>query len=177
MRFAEMVKEARLKAGFSQRGLAEKLVTAQKPDGVWSTYIGQIEKGDKVPSDEVCIKLSEVLQLDSDEVLLAAYEAKVGSELGRVLFGKMIRSLRDPVVSQLLSSKEPLDPMLLEALADPETRSLLEDQPWLEAVARVRKTQKKRDLLGLLALVEAMDDKQWGAIMGIIETMGLELPR
>ena len=136
MLFAEIVKEARLKAGFSQRGLAEKLVTAQKPDGVWSTYIGQIEKGDKVPSDEVCIKLSEVLQLDSDEVLLAAYEAKVGSELGRALFGKMIRSLRDPVVSHLLASKEPLDPMLLEALADPETRSLLEDQPWLEAAAR-----------------------------------------
>ena len=64
MQFAEIVKEARLQARLSQRGLAEQLTTAQKPDGVWATYVGQIEKGDKVPSDEVCIKLAEVLQLD-----------------------------------------------------------------------------------------------------------------
>lgn len=176
MQFAEIVKEARLQARLSQRGLAEQLTTAQKPDGVWATYIGQIEKGEKVPSDEVCIKLAEVLELDASEVLLAAYEAKAGSEEGRELFGKMTRSLADPVIRQLLASKESLDPALLDALADPETRSLLGDQSWLDAVSRARKMQKKRDLLGLLALVGAMDDKQWGAIMGIIETMGLEPP-
>ncbi len=176
MQFAEMVKEARLQARLSQRGLAEQLVTAQKPDGVWATYIGQIEKGDKVPSDEVCIKLAEVLELDSSVVLLAAYQAKAGSEQGRELFAKMARSLTDPVVSKLLASEEPLDPAILEALVDSDTRSLLGDQSWLDAIARARKTQKKRDVLGMLALVEAMDDKQWSVIMGMIETMGLELP-
>ena len=75
MQFAEMIKGARLQTRLSQRGLAEQLITAQKPEGVWATYIGQIEKGEKVPSDEVCIKLAEVLELDSSEVLLAAYEA------------------------------------------------------------------------------------------------------
>jgi transcriptional regulator with XRE-family HTH domain len=176
MQFANMIKEARLKARLSQRGLAGQLVTAKKPDGVWATYIGQIEKGEKVPSDEVCIKLAEVLELDSSEVLLAAYEAKAGSDEGRRLFGKMARSLTDPVVSQLLNSKEPLDPALLEALANPEIRSLLGDQQWLDAISRARKTQKKRDVLGLLALVEAMNDKQWGGLMSILEGMGLELP-
>ena len=122
MQFAEIVKEARLQARLSQRGLAEQLTTAQKPEGVWATYVGQIEKGDKVPSDEVCIKLAEVLELDPDVVLLAAYQAKASSQEGRDLFAKMARSLTDPVVNQLLASEEPLAPSVLEALADADTR-------------------------------------------------------
>jgi transcriptional regulator with XRE-family HTH domain len=62
MRFADMIKDARLDERISQRALAEQLKTAQKPDGVWATYVGQIEKGEKVPSDEVCVKLAEVLK-------------------------------------------------------------------------------------------------------------------
>lgn len=176
MQFAEMIKEARLQAHLSQQGLAEQLVTTRKPKGVWATYIGQIEKGEKVPSDEVCIKLAEVLELDPNRVLIAAYEAKASSEEGRALYGKMMRSLSDPVVNKLLSSKEPLDPSLLGVLSNPEILALLGDQPWLKTVVRARKNQKERDVLGLLALVEAMDDKQWDMIMGIIGTWNLEPP-
>ena len=176
MQFAEMIKEARSRAHLSQQGLAAQVVTARKPNGVWATYIGQIEKGEKVPSDEVCIKLAEVLELDYNRVLIAAYEAKAGSEEGRALYGKMMRSLSDPVVNKLLSSEEPLDPALLGVLSNPEIAALLGDQPWLEAVARARKKQKERDVLRLLALVEAMDDKQWDMIMGIIGTWNLEPP-
>ena len=176
MQFAEMIKEARLQAHLSQQGLAKQLITARRPNGVWATYIGQIEKGEKVPSDEVCIKLAEVLELDSNRVLIAAYEAKAGSEEGRALYGKMMRSLSDPVVNKLLSSEEPLDPALLEVLSNPEIAALLGDQPWLEAGARARKKQKERDVLGLINLVEAMDDKQWNMIMGIIDTWGLKPP-
>ena len=146
-----MIKGARLQTRLSQRGLAEQLITAQKPEGVWATYIGQIEKGEKVPSDEVCIKLAEVLELDSSEVLLAAYEAKAGSEEGRALFAKMARSLADPVVRQLLASKEPLKPALLDALADAETQSLLSDRAWLDAIGKARKMQNKRDVLAWLS--------------------------
>ena len=135
MQFAEIVKEARLQAHLSQQRLAEQLVTARRPKGVWATYIGQIEKGEKVPSDEVCIKLAEVLELDTNTVLIAAYEAKASSEEGRALYGKMMRSLSDPVVNKLLSSKEPLDPALLGLLSNPEIVALLGDQSWLEAVA------------------------------------------
>jgi transcriptional regulator with XRE-family HTH domain len=73
MQFAEMIKKARKQADLSQRGLAKLLISSKKPDGVWATYVGQIEKGEKIPSDDVCIKLAEVLHLDSDMVLLAAY--------------------------------------------------------------------------------------------------------
>ena len=139
MQFAEIVNEARLQARLSQRGLAEQLTTAQKPDGVWATYVGQIEKGDKVPSDEVCITLAEVLELDPDVVLLAAYQAKASSQEGRDLFAKMARSLTDPVVNQLLASEEPLAPSVLEALADADTRSLLADsRGWGRSPGRAR---------------------------------------
>ena len=176
MQFAEMIKEARLQAQLSQQGLAEQLVTTRRPKGVWATYIGQIEKGEKVPSDEVCIKLAEVLELDSNTVLIAAYEAKASSEEGRALYGKMMRSLSDPVVNKLLSSEQPLDPALLGVLSNPEIVALLGDQPWLERVVRARKNQKERDVLSLLALVEAMDDRQWNMIRGLIDTWGLEPP-
>jgi transcriptional regulator with XRE-family HTH domain len=176
MQFAEMIKGTRLQARLSQRGLAEQLITAQKPEGVWATYIGQIEKGEKVPSDEVCIKLAEVLELDSSEVLVAAYEAKAGSEEGRALFAKMARSLADPVVRQLLASKEPLEPALLDALADVETQALLSDRAWLDAISKARKKQKKRDVLAWLSLGVTMDDKQWGALTAVMGTMGLDPP-
>lgn len=171
MQFAKMIKEARLQAHLSQQRLAEQLVTARRPKGVWATYIGQIEKGEKVPSDEICTKLAEVLGLDSNKVLLAAYEAKASSEEGRAIYGKMMRLLSDPVVNKLLSSKEPLDPALLELLSNPKIVALLRDQPWLEAVTRVHENQKERDVLSLLALVEAMDDKQWNMIMPLIESL------
>ena len=176
MQFAEMIKEARLQAQLSQQRLAEQLVTTRRPKGVWATYIGQIEKGEKVPSDEVCIKLAEVLELDSNTVLIAAYEAKASSEEGRALYGKMMRSLSDPVVNKLLSSEEPLDPALLGVLSNPEIAALLGDQPWLEAVIRARKNQKERDVLGLLKKAEAMNDTQWDTIMGIIATWDLKPP-
>ena len=176
MQFAEMIKEARLQAHLSQQGLAKQLVTARRPKGVWATYIGQIEKGEKVPSDEVCIKLAEVLELDSNRLLIAAYKAKAGSAEGCALYSKMMRLMSDPVVNKLLSREEPLDPALLEVLSNPEIAALFGDQPWLEAVARAHKKQQERDVLGLLSLVDVMDDKQWRMIMGIIDTWGLERP-
>lgn len=173
MQFANMIKEARSQADLSQRGLAKLLITSQKPDGVWPTYVGQIEKGEKIPSDDVCIKLAEVLELDSDMVLLAAYQAKAGSKEGRALFDKMVRIIADPVARRLLDGNEALDPSLLEAVADADVRSLLKDQPWVAAITQARKARKNREILKLLPIVEAMNDKQWAAMKQILETMKL----
>ena len=128
MQFAEMIKKARKQADFSQRGLAKLLISSKKPDGVWATYVGQIEKGEKIPSDDACTKLAEVLHLDSDIGLLATYQAKIGSKEGRNLFMKMAQLMNDPVVNQL-ASKEPLKPNLIKALTNAEVRSLLNDKP------------------------------------------------
>ena len=108
-------------------------------------------------------------------VLLAAYQAKAGSKEGRNLFMKMAQLMDDPVVNQL-ASKEPLEPNLLEALADAEVRSLLNDKPWVSATIRARKARKNREILKLLPIVEAMNDKQWTAIKQILETMKLKPP-
>ena len=85
MKFAELIREARKKVGLSQGGLAQQMRTAKRPEGVWPTYVGQIEKGEKVPSEEMCVRLAKVLELDTTEILLAAYEARADSEEARDL--------------------------------------------------------------------------------------------
>jgi transcriptional regulator with XRE-family HTH domain len=176
MEFAAIVKRARQAARLSQRELAEQLKTTQKPEGVWATYVGQIEKGEKVPSDEVCLKLAEVLELDTQEVLLAAYQARTDSEEARILFKKMDRVLTDPVVNRLLSTEKSLDPHILEALADGDVRAALSTAEWQQMLGWAYRMRKKRDILSLLALVEAMNDKQWEGLMSILEGMGLKPP-
>lgn len=173
MKFADMVREARRKAGLSQGRVAQQLRTAKKPEGVWPTYIGQIEKGEKIPSDEMCAKLAEVLKLDPNEVLLAAYEARADSAVAGDLFLMVKRALSDPVVRRLLSTEEPLDPSLLEALADPDIREALRHTVWRQMLVRAYRVRKKRDFPKLLERVEAMNDKQWTGLMNILEGMGL----
>ena len=176
MRFADMIKDARLDERISQRALAEQLKTAQKPDGVWATYVGQIEKREKVPSDEVCVKLAEVLKLDTTRILLAAYEARAvdSPPPARALFSLMERALTDPVVSQLLSTEAPFDPTVLQALSNSDLSAGLSDPTWVDAFARIYRAGKKRDVVGLIKLVEAMNDKQWKGLMAMLESMGLE---
>ena len=173
MKFAKMVREARRKAELSQGGLARQMRTAKRPEGVWPTYVGQIEKGEKVPSEEICVKLAEVLDLDLDEVLLAAYEARADSEEARNLFERMKRALTDPVINRLLSAREPFDPSLLEALADADLRAALAQPEWRQIFIRSYQVRKKRDIPGLLDRLEAMNDKQWNGLMGLLEGMGI----
>jgi len=55
MRFGEIIKRART-GNFSQLALGKHI-------GVWGTYIGQIEKGERIPSDERCQLLAKALEL------------------------------------------------------------------------------------------------------------------
>ena len=173
--FAKMIREARRKERFSQRQLGEQILTAKNPNGVWNTYVGQIEKGEKVPSDDVVLKLAEVLELDPSQVLLAAYEARADSDEARELFKSMEKVLTDPVVQRLLAENASLDPSILEALTDENIRSALKEKAWSAMFARCYQVRKKRDIPSLLALVEAMSDKQWTAMMNILETMDIEV--
>ena len=176
MPFSAMIKDARLNARISQRALAEQLKTTQKPEGVWATYVGQIEKGEKVPSDEVCVKLAEVLDLDTTRVLLAAYEARATDSPApaRALFSQMERALTDALISRLLETKAPFDSSVLDALGRPEIAAGLSDPHWIDAFERSYRVGKKRNLPELIKLVEAMNDKQWNGLMAMLESMGLE---
>ena len=168
-KFADTIREARIARHLSQRELGEQI-------GVWNTYVGQWEKGEKIPADEKIVKLAEVLELDADELLLAAYEAKAASAEAVALFKKMERALTDPVLQHLLAADEELDPSLIEALADGNIRGALQDENWSAVLSRCYGIRKKRDIPSLLVLVEAMNDKQWTAMMNVIEAMGIELP-
>ena len=176
MSFSDMIKDARLAARISQRALAEQLKTTQKPDGVWATYVGQIEKGEKVPSDEVCVKLAQVLKLDTTRVLLAAYEARAADSPApaRALFSLMERALTDALINQLLEADAPFDSKVLDALSRSDITAGLSDPHWVDVFERCYRVGKKRNVPGLIKLVEAMNDKQWNGLMAMLESMGLE---
>jgi transcriptional regulator with XRE-family HTH domain len=176
--FATMVREARLSQGQSQRQLGEKLKTTQRPRGVYNTYVGQIEKGEKVPSLDVCVKLAEVLELDVNELLLAAYEARTESaesDDARLLFSNMRRALTDPLIKALLAEDKGFDANVLKALTDPGIRGALSDERWQQAISQCYASQKNRDIARLLAFVQVMNDRQWNGIMAMLEGMGLDV--
>ena len=178
MRFADLIRDARTKKRLSQRQLGEQILTPGRPKGIWNTYIGQIEKGDKIPSDELCKKFAEVLELDLTQVLLAAYEARVeltGSDEAIGLFKKMRVVLDDPVVQRLLDAEDPIDPQVLEALASADIRKILAEETWRDLIARCYRLRSKRNVLALLLLVESMTDKQWKGVINMLDAMGMEI--
>lgn len=58
----KQIKEARLKKGFTQHALAEKA-------GVSNVYLGEIERGEKMPSLNSFIKIIQALDVSADYVL------------------------------------------------------------------------------------------------------------
>lgn len=80
----DIVYNARRSAGWSQQALGEKI-------GVWGTYIGQIEKGTRLPSDDRILALAKTLHLDNEILLITAYYERADSRESRVLFEKFHR--------------------------------------------------------------------------------------
>ncbi len=91
MNFGDMIERAR-RGRFSQEGLGERI-------GVWGTYIGQIESGKRIPSDERCLDLAAILDLDPRALLIQAYRQRAHTKEARRLFDRMARLLSDPPVS------------------------------------------------------------------------------
>jgi len=188
MNFGEAIKQAR-KGRFTQKQLGQAI-------GVWDTYIGQIEKGEKVPSDEICLKLAEVLDLDPKKVLLMAYIERA-SGFARELFLRIQELLESPVLEYLLSEGKDIevellkmlteeevrsvladgelleslkDPALREAIKDRGIRGILRDPRWKEALAGVVQVED-RDIPELLQAVSKMDAKQWQALFNMVQVL------
>lgn len=177
MQLAEMVRAARKAKGLSQGAVASRLTTEKKPRGVWPTYVGQIEKGEKVPSDEVCLRLAEVLDLGIRQVLLAAYAARAESAEAGALFLEATESLaaaaRRSVPGPDQDLGELLSPELHQALRDPDLRAALA-QPRLQLLLlQVAQVGAGRDFARVLARLQAMDDRQWISLLNILEAMGV----
>ena len=125
MTFGDMIKQAR-KGVLSQKQLGAEV-------GVWDTYIGQIEKGGKIPSDEICLKLADVLGLDKRKLLLTAYrERATGPAVD--LFDQVARIIDSPVDPEVVEVIEAAD--IQRALKDPNVQRILRDPAWLELLTK-----------------------------------------
>jgi len=162
MRFGEIIRRARGDR-LSQQALGQQI-------GVWGTYIGQIEKGERVPSDERCLQLAEALGLEHRTLLVAAYQERAQAKEAQGLFRQMGKLLADPVLSRLLGSRELLDTELVEALEIPELRRALKDATWRDAIA-AGMGMPGRDVPQLIRVVEQMTPQQWEALLGTAKAM------
>lgn len=159
--FGEIIREAR-EGRFSQKELGDLI-------GVWDTYVGQIEKGDKIPSDEICVRLAKVLELDERNLLLVAYRERASEHAGE-LFDQMERIMKDPVVDRVLSDKELIDLELLDILEDETLRGSLRNPVWREMFLRSYR-MKDRNIPSLIEAIEKMTDRQWQALLNMMEVL------
>ena len=159
--FSEQIGQARRRLGFSQRQLGAQIRTPKRPDGVWNTYVGQIEKGDKVPSDEVVLKLAEVLRLDGGEVLLAAYRARTESTRVRTLLAQVEGALHQQ------SAREDGKGAHLAA----ESAAFSADEEWVGRLVAILATRGTSEVSRLLSSVVGLNERQWRAVSQALEAI------
>ena len=162
MGFGDIIKRAR-EGRFTQQTLAERA-------GVWGTYIGQIEKGVRVPSDELCLELAKALELDPARLLVAAYRERAQAKEARRLFVQMEKLLSDPVVSRIVGDPGLLDASVLEALEQPAVRKALRDKRWRETIVAGLE-MGDRDIPELIRIIGQMGPQQWEALLSTAKAM------
>lgn len=166
MEFGDLIRAARARAGLSQGLLAQRLVTSKRPEGVWSTYIGQIEKGEKLPSEELCLKLAEVLELEPVEVLLAAYRDRADTPEAQRFFDALIGSANASALGELLvheARDERTAVGVSQAMAE-GLPMLFESPEWRELVGALSRMGRLGELPDLLAELSKLGEAEWEAL-------------
>ena len=126
----DLVLAGRRSAGLSQRELGALLRSLDKPDGLWGTYIGQVERGKRVPPDALVLNIAAVLKLEPLRLLAAAYESRSHTPTGKRLFSLaplllLLRSGRGPAAAGTRQALQSLR-QLAAALRQPEQSRLHE---------------------------------------------------
>ena len=78
-KIGDIVYNARRASGLSQKKLGDLV-------GVWATYIGQIEKRTRIPSDETIAKIAKVFGFSPEKLLILGYYERADTEQTRSLF-------------------------------------------------------------------------------------------
>jgi transcriptional regulator with XRE-family HTH domain len=97
-RLKEVIKNARVGKKYSQTQLGQLT-------GVWGTYIGQIEKGVRKPSDEVCKKLATALDLDWRCLQILTLIERAETRDSKQLLSIVYKILKEPVVAGLMDER------------------------------------------------------------------------
>lgn len=161
----ETIKQGRERLNMSQKELGGRV-------GVWDTYIGQIEKGEKIPSDELCLKIAQALELKGQDLLLCAYIERTRGET-RALFEQMRQVLDDPVFDHFKRlSRVGAD--LLEAFDDPDFTAAIRDPKWRRAFVEGFRMKEERDLLGLIEALGKMKKGHWEALVNMVKALQTE---
>lgn len=150
----------------SQKSLAKQI-------GVWDTYISQIEKGEKVPSDELCLKIGIVLDLDTRELLLRAYIARTQGET-RSLFEEMFQLLSDPFLGRLKQLNW-LDAEIMEFFSKPDFGFAIQSPQWRQVFLDAFGL-KGRDVLPVVRSLMELNTAQWTAVFSILSAMSPSAP-
>jgi transcriptional regulator with XRE-family HTH domain len=161
----ETIKRGREHLNISQKELGRRV-------GVWDTYIGQIEKGEKIPSDELCLKIAQALELKGQDLLLCAYIERTSGET-RALFEQMRQVLGDPVFGYFKRlNLAGVD--LLEAFDDPDFTAAIRDPKWRRAFVEGFRNKEDKDLLGLIEAVGKMKKAHWEALVNMVKALQTE---
>ena len=80
--FAQQIKQARVKSGYSQTSLA-------KTAGISLTYLRLIEDGERIPAEDFVLRLAEALSLDKLPLLLSALSEKAPDAQSRRIYETM----------------------------------------------------------------------------------------
>ncbi len=155
----QTIRQNRERLKMSQKELAHQT-------DVWDTYISQIEKGEKVPSDDLCLKLGDILEVDYRFLLLSAYTERSRSET-KTLFEQMKRLLSDPLFEYLLKI-DWITPEILETISSPDFSAAIRDPRWRQVFLDGFRMQD-RDIVELIQAVGRMKKVQWEALMNMVK--------
>ena len=78
--------------------------------------------------------------------------------------------MNDPVIERILSQKDYVDAVLLEALEDGQLREALRDPTWRDMFLRSYR-MKDKDIPSLIKAVEKMSERQWDALLNMMEVL------
>jgi transcriptional regulator with XRE-family HTH domain len=140
-----LVSAGRKRAKLSQRALGALLQTPHKPDGVWGTYIGQIEQGKRVPPDAMILLLAAALEIDAQRLLAAAYESRAHTPTAQKLFA---------LAPFLLFLRKNQATATTPAATDAALSSL-------QRLATLKASVPDRRLVDLLAALGTLDERRW----------------